>query len=193
MLVIYTFWLVSMQTDRIRRAGRQALPFSAVSVLHLPGSQVCSLHYPTLHNPQSRKTQLSHWCIRPEPRFVAWPKARMCEPLLSMSCSNHMVQVVQLTSLRSSNDRFCDCLRQGLKTQLQLGQMKLTKFFAGTLYSEALLQSDAASVTEDDGTHQDGRGNADLRAKPDGEETGETGDYARGLGSEFKFPGDAKK
>ncbi|KAG8887540.1 hypothetical protein FRB98_009446 [Tulasnella sp. 332] len=112
---------------------------------------------------------------------------------LSLVLWHGLKLVVQLTSLRSTNDLFCDRLRLGLKTQLQLGQMKLTKSFAGTLYSETLLQSDSAAVMESDGADQEAHSNGDLAVKPYGEDAIDAGDYAKGLGSEFKFPGDAKK
>lgn len=101
-------------------------------------------------------------------------------------------QVVQLTSLRSTNDMFCDRLRQGLKSQLQLGQMKLTKQFAHTLYSEALLSSEVPLVMEKD--KEESQALVDLKPSgPRNEDTEETGDHLRGLGATFKYPGDAKK
>ncbi|KAG8995847.1 hypothetical protein FRB94_008735 [Tulasnella sp. JGI-2019a] len=109
---------------------------------------------------------------------------------LSLGLWHGLKLVVQLTSLRSTNDLFCDRLRQGLKTQLQLGQMKLTKSFAGTLYSEALLTSNSEPLAESEPLNESA---GDQAPKSDIDESGETGDYARGLGSKFKFPGDAKK
>jgi len=87
--------------------------------------------------------------------------------------------------MRSAADEFCDHLREGLKEQLQLGQMKRIKSFSKTLYSEALIAPEAS---------EGGKSPViDANGKADGEELVEEGEYLRGLGFEFKFPGDPKK
>lgn len=92
--------------------------------------------------------------------------------------------------MRSSAESFCDKLRDGLKNQLQLGQMKSMKTFAKTLYSEALCNSETNGASEGtDAVLVD----IDPRLRADGDETEEAGEYLRGLGCEFKFPGDPKK
>jgi hypothetical protein len=92
--------------------------------------------------------------------------------------------------MRSTAEAFCDALREGLKAQLALGQMKYLKVFARTLFSEALTSSNKADTVLDEGSSREKVATADL---VDLEEPELPGDYLRGLGAEFKFPGDPKK
>lgn len=96
--------------------------------------------------------------------------------------------------MRSTADTFCDKLRDGLRIQLQLGQMKLVKSFAKTLYSEVLCASDAP-VEKEKLANEAPLVDVDGAPKPtsEGEDSEDHGEYFRGLGAEFKFPGDAKK
>lgn len=95
-------------------------------------------------------------------------------------------QIVQLTALRPTADLFCAYLRDGLKTQLQQGQMRAMKVFVKTCYSEGLLAAAGESV--DEKALPVGDESAGALSKDDAEPT-----YHGGLGLRFKFPGDPKK
>lgn len=99
---------------------------------------------------------------------------------------------MQLTALRPTADLFCAYLREALKAQLQLGQMKAMKAFVRTCYSEGLLAAAGASVDEKaaGGAATDGAG-VDETAGALSKEAEPT--YHGGLGLRFKFPGDPKK
>ncbi|KAL7420012.1 hypothetical protein Q5752_004976 [Cryptotrichosporon argae] len=112
---------------------------------------------------------------------------------LSLATWHGMRIILQLTSLLPTAEHFSILLRDALKSQLP--QMKLLKPFLSTLYSEYLLLSPiAAQGTADHlllgselGKAGDGEG--DLRG-PGGDGKG---NYQRGLGESFGFPGDARK
>ncbi|KIR68745.1 GTPase activating protein [Cryptococcus bacillisporus CA1873] len=117
---------------------------------------------------------------------------------LSLATWHGMRIVLQLTSLLPAAEQFAILLRDALKSQLP--QMKQLKPFLPSLYSEYLLASPSNShaQTHTDnllistelaaaGTAHDGEG--DLRG-PGGDGKGE---YQRGLGETFGFPGDARK
>ncbi|KAG8974931.1 hypothetical protein FRC05_006608 [Tulasnella sp. 425] len=114
---------------------------------------------------------------------------------LSLVLWHGMKIVIQLTSMRSTAETFCDRLRDGLKVQLQLGQMKQVKPFAKTLYSETLCSEPLPAEKGRDGETSPlvDVSTTAAAAKVGVEDADEGGDYHRGLGSEFKFPGDAKK
>ncbi|KAG8901611.1 hypothetical protein FRC00_006004 [Tulasnella sp. 408] len=97
--------------------------------------------------------------------------------------------------MRSTAEAFCDRLRDGLKVQLQLGQMKAVKPFAQTLYSETLCSEPLPAEKGKDGeTSPLVEISATAAAAKVGvEDADDGGEYHRGLGSEFKFPGDPKK
>lgn len=117
-------------------------------------------------------------------------------PFLRLARVNICIaQVIQLTSMRSTAETFCDRLRDGLKVQLQLGQMKQVKPFAKTLYSETLCSEPLPAEKGRDGETSPlvDVSTTAAAAKIGVEDADEGGDYHRGLGSEFKFPGDAKK
>ncbi|KAH7105928.1 TBC-domain-containing protein [Auriculariales sp. MPI-PUGE-AT-0066] len=84
--------------------------------------------------------------------------------------------ILQLTSLRPTADAFCVRLRDALKLQLQLGNMRSMKTFVKTCYSESLVGGTV------DGEREDG---SLLSA--------DTQSFLGGLGLKFKFPGDPKK
>ncbi|EJD43712.1 TBC-domain-containing protein [Auricularia subglabra TFB-10046 SS5] len=88
--------------------------------------------------------------------------------------------ILQLTSLRPTADAFCARLRDALKMQLQLGNMRAMKTFVKTCYSESLVASASNTV---EGEREDGS----LLAHDAGQS------YLGGLGLKFKFPGDPKK
>ncbi|WVQ75931.1 hypothetical protein IAR50_005566 [Cryptococcus sp. DSM 104548] len=116
---------------------------------------------------------------------------------LSLATWHGMRIVLQLTALLPTAEHFSILLRDALKSQLP--EMKKLKPFLPTLYSEYLLAPTTASnqtQTEDlistsdlaiSGAAHDGEG--DLRG-PGGEGKGQ---YERGLGETFGFPGDARK
>ncbi|KIO20021.1 hypothetical protein M407DRAFT_82029 [Tulasnella calospora MUT 4182] len=114
---------------------------------------------------------------------------------LSLVLWHGMKMIVQLTSMRSTAEAFCDRLRDGLKVQLQLGQMKQVKPFAKTLYSETLCGDSLPAEKSKDGETSPlvDVGATAAAAKMGVEDADDGGEYHRGLGSEFKFPGDAKK
>ncbi|KAG9017939.1 hypothetical protein FRB90_000065, partial [Tulasnella sp. 427] len=114
---------------------------------------------------------------------------------LSLVLWHGMKIVVQLTSMRSTADAFCDRLRDGLKVELQLGQMKQVKPFAKTLYSETLCSAPLPAEKSKDGETSPlvDVSTTAAAAKVGAEDADEGGEYHRGLGAEFKFPGDAKK
>jgi hypothetical protein len=95
---------------------------------------------------------------------------------------------VQLTSLRPTADQFCAHLRDALKVQLDLGQMKRVKLFVKTCYSEVLIP---VSNPEADNEREDGSIMTD-NGEAEGNPLAKTS-YHGGLGLTFKFPGDAKK
>lgn len=97
--------------------------------------------------------------------------------------------------MRSTAESFCDRLRDGLKVQLQLGQMKQVKPFAKTLYSETLCTDPLPVEKGKDGPTSPlvDVSTTAAAAKVGADDADEEGEYHRGLGSEFKFPGDAKK
>ncbi|KAG8888734.1 hypothetical protein FRB99_004088, partial [Tulasnella sp. 403] len=79
---------------------------------------------------------------------------------LSLVLWHGMKLVIQLTSMRSTAEAFCDRLREGLRLQLQLGQMKVVKSFSKTLYSEVLCAVDS--------THPEKGGDVNNSKAPDG-------------------------
>lgn len=84
---------------------------------------------------------------------------------------------MQLTSLRPTADAFCANLRDALKIELSKGNMKLTKGFSKSCYSESLLNSsDDASANVGDSQLLDLESHAHA-----------------GLGVTYKFPGDPRK
>ena len=85
-----------------------------------------------------------------------------------------------MTSLRPTADLFCSLLRDGLKAELQRGQMKTVKSFVQTCYSEIL-------VASEDWDEKD----KDLKTKLDS--SGTESMHLGGLGLKFKFPGDPRK
>lgn len=97
--------------------------------------------------------------------------------------------------MRSTAEAFCDRLRDGLKVQLQLGQMKAVKPFAQTLYSETLCSEPLPGEKGKDGeTSPLVEISATAAAAKVGvEDADDGGEYHKGLGAEFKFPGDPKK
>ncbi|WVQ83298.1 hypothetical protein IAT38_005437 [Cryptococcus sp. DSM 104549] len=117
---------------------------------------------------------------------------------LSLATWHGMRIILQLTSLLPTAEQFAILLRDALKSQL--AAMKQLKPFLPSLYSEYLLSAPSTShpQTQTDhlllgtelaaaGAAHDGEG--DLRG-PGGEGKG---DYERGLGEQFGFPGDARK
>lgn len=90
--------------------------------------------------------------------------------------------IIQLTSLRPTADLFCARLRDGLKEQLQSGQMKAMKAFVKTCYSETLVASGAYNVD-----HEREDGSLITPDSPEGSV------HLGGLGLTYKFPGDPKK
>lgn len=96
------------------------------------------------------------------------------------------MQVVQLTSLRPTADLFCALLRDGLKIELQRGQMKSVKSFIKTCYSEALISTSSGVA---DNEREDGS----LISEEKDHAAPRESTYHGGLGLKFKFPGDPKK
>ncbi|KAJ7595834.1 rab-GTPase-TBC domain-containing protein [Mycena floridula] len=94
--------------------------------------------------------------------------------------------VVQLTSLRPTADLFCALLRDGLKIELQRGQMKTVKSFIKTCYSEALISTSSGVA---DNEREDGS----LISEEKDHAAPRESTYHGGLGLKFKFPGDPKK
>lgn len=101
----------------------------------------------------------------------------------------YLRQIVQLTALRPTADLFCAHLRDGLRSQLQKGNMKTMKVFVKTCYSEGLLLASAEDGSNekavDPSTVDESAG---ALSKDD-----EQPSYQGGLGLKYKFPGDAKK
>lgn len=119
---------------------------------------------------------------------------------LSLATWHGMRIILQLTSLLPTAEHFSILLRDALKAQL--ASMKQLKGFLPSMYSEFLLQSPASSLTPHQpatdhlllGTElgekpAGGEGEGDLRG-PGGDGKG---NYQRGLGETFGFPGDARK
>ena len=92
---------------------------------------------------------------------------------------------MQLTALRPSADLFCAYLRDGLKHQLQQGQMKAMRGFVKTCYSEELLSSTGGDSEKADSSFVIDDASSET---PKAEQT-----FHGGLGLKFKFPGDPKK
>ena len=99
---------------------------------------------------------------------------------LSLLLWHGLKLIVQLTSLRPTADAFCARLRDALKMQLQLGNMRAMKTFVKTCYSETLVAS-ASNTVENE--REDGS-----LVTQDAQQS-----YLGGLGLKFKFPGDPKK
>ncbi|KAF9449409.1 TBC-domain-containing protein [Macrolepiota fuliginosa MF-IS2] len=100
---------------------------------------------------------------------------------LSLLTWHGMKIIVQLTSLRPTADLFCSLLRDGLKIELQKGQMKAVKGFTKTCFSESLIAEPAVADGEDAAaTSAEKDASAEIA-------------YHGGLGLKFKFPGDPKK
>ncbi|GAA6011687.1 hypothetical protein JCM8202_004117 [Rhodotorula sphaerocarpa] len=107
--------------------------------------------------------------------------------------------IVQLNSLRPTNDQFCSNLRVRLKASLPL--MKALKPFSGTFFSEYFL-SDAHTELEKAGAQETGKvdelisfddkGKGKEADEPWTTESGTKG-FHTGLGIIFKFPGDPRK
>ena len=148
---------------------------------------------------------------------MAWD-AHCLHPLLHGRRHFDHGQILQLTSLLPTAEHFSILLRDALKsqvsqpfilhvselTQLQLAAMKKLKPFLPSLYSEYLLATPASSTAPGGGGNTDhlllgtelggeksaaNDGEGDLRG-PGGDGRGE---YQRGLGETFGFPGDARK
>lgn len=98
-----------------------------------------------------------------------------------------VIQVVQITSLRPTADLFCSLLRDALKVELQLGQMKAVKTFVQTCYSEILISNASAEADEKNGREPSTSKTEALPASD------QNSPYLGGLGLKFKFPGDARK
>jgi len=95
---------------------------------------------------------------------------------LSLLLWHNLKIILQLTSLRPTADAFCARLRDALKLQLQLGNMRTMKQFVKTCYSESLVGGTVDGERED-GSLLSSEGQA----------------FLGGLGLKFKFPGDPKK
>ncbi|EIW71253.1 hypothetical protein TREMEDRAFT_71100 [Tremella mesenterica DSM 1558] len=115
---------------------------------------------------------------------------------LSLATWHGMRIILQLTSLLPTAEHFSILLRDALKSQL--AAMKQLKPFLPSLYSEFLLSSPAAGVNPQAPDHlllgtelgeKVTEGEGDLRG-PGG---ADKGNYDRGLGEVFGFPGDARK
>ncbi|KIP03429.1 hypothetical protein PHLGIDRAFT_130142 [Phlebiopsis gigantea 11061_1 CR5-6] len=106
---------------------------------------------------------------------------------LSLSLWHGMKIVVQITSLRPTADLFCSLLRDALKVELQLGQMKAVKTFVQTCYSEILISNASAEADEKNGREPS---TSKIEALPASDQNSP---YLGGLGLKFKFPGDARK
>ncbi|KIJ55489.1 hypothetical protein M422DRAFT_24063 [Sphaerobolus stellatus SS14] len=105
---------------------------------------------------------------------------------LSLMTWHGMKIIVQLMGLKPQADLFCAYLRDALKKELQMGQMKAMKSFVRTCYTEYLIPASshvADNEREDGSLIQDEAGSL-----APGEQT-----YLGGLGLKFKFPGDPKK
>ncbi|KAJ8296851.1 putative GTPase-activating protein [Rhodotorula toruloides] len=108
--------------------------------------------------------------------------------------------IVQLNSLRPTNDAFCANLRVRLKASLPL--MKALKPFANTFFSEWFLSPDRedeerrkkdeeSKVAELISFDEKGKGKED--DEPWTTESGIDGRFHAGLGMIFKYPGDPRK
>lgn len=98
---------------------------------------------------------------------------------LSLLLWHGLKLILQLTSLRPTADAFCARLRDALKMQLQLGNMRTMKTFVKSCYSESLVASASSTVANE---REDGS-----LVSTDAQS------YLGGLGLKYKFPGDPKK
>ncbi|KAM0793168.1 hypothetical protein ACM66B_000642 [Microbotryomycetes sp. NB124-2] len=119
---------------------------------------------------------------------------------LSLTLFHGLRIVLQLNSLRPTNDAFCANLRTRLKANLPM--MKALKPFANTFFSEFFLGDDVDKIADAEKKNADDKV-GELISLGDGNERGASKEfttgsgtgqgYHGGLGLVFKYPGDPKK
>ncbi|GAA5980178.1 hypothetical protein JCM10908_001563 [Rhodotorula pacifica] len=121
---------------------------------------------------------------------------------LALTLFHGLRLIVQLNSLRPTNDQFCANLRVRLKASLPL--MKALKPFAATFFSEDFLTNERddeknGKAAEDDKVGElisfddKGKGKGKETDEPWTTEWGTQAGFHTGLGMIYKFPGDPRK